>query len=355
MNVNLLHTGVTPVCSDITFTPIATLTSDLDGRLLVMAKTTKLDETALASVLRKQQQVIGRSQALACGMTPGALRRRTMAGGRWQRLLPGVYLAATGTPTTTQRELAALVYAGSGSVITGAAALRHHGIRAPESAVITILIPGRRAVRSTEFVSVWRTARMPDTVLHDHGVRVALPPRAVADTARTLTSLRDVRAVVADAVQTRRCPISLLAEELEQGPRRHSALLRQAIAEVCDGIRSVAEAEFRDLLRRARLPEPMFNARLLDGNTFIADADAWWADAGVAAEVDSREWHLKPADWERTLSRHATMTAHGILVLHFTPKMIREDPARVVAEIRDAIKAGRARPALNLRALPATG
>jgi hypothetical protein len=320
-----------------------------------MTKTTKLDEAALAAILRKQQQVIARSQALACGMTPGALRRRTVAGGHWQRLLPGAYLAATGTPTTTQREIAALAYAGGGSVITGSAALRHHRIRTAESAVISVLIPARRAVRSTQFVSVWRTARMPDVVLNDHGVRVALPPRAVADAARALTSLRDVRAVVAGAVQSGRCPIFLLAEELDQGPMQHSALLRQAIAEVCDGVRSVVEAEFRDLLRRARLPMPMFNASILDGDTFIAKPDAWWPDAGVAAEVDSREWHLSPADWERTLSRHAAMTAHGILVLHFTPTMIRDDPARVAAETRDAISAGRARPALNLRALPATG
>jgi very-short-patch-repair endonuclease len=318
-----------------------------------MTKSTKLDEAALEAVLGRQQRVIARSQAFACGMTPGALRRRTVAGGRWQRLLPATYLAATGTPTATQREMAALAYAGSGSVITGAAALRHHRIRAPQSTIVTVLIPAERAMRSTQFVSVSRTARMPDVVLHDHGVRVALPPRAVADAARALTSLPDVRAVVGDAVQSRRCPILLLTEELEQGPRRHSALLRQAIAEVCDGIRSVVEAEFRDLVRRARLPRPIFNARLLDGGTFIAKPDAYWPDAGVAAEIDSREWHLSPADWERTLRRHAAMTARGVLVLHFTPAMVRQDHARVAAEIREAIRTGRARPALNLRAVPA--
>jgi hypothetical protein len=320
-----------------------------------MTKTTKTDEAALNLTLKKQQQVIARSQALACGMTQGTLRCRTKAGGPWQRLLPGTYLAATGTPTIAQREIAALAYAGSDSAITGAAALRHHGIRAPETAVITVLIPARRAVHSTESVRIWRTTRMPPIVLNEGAVRVALPARAVADTARALASLADVRAVVAGAVQSRRCPIFLLADEVEQGPKRDSALLRQAIAEVCDGVRSVAEAEFRDLLRRARIPMPMFNARILAGGTFVAVADAWWQDAGVAAEVDSREWHLSPADWERTMRRHAAMTARGILVLHFTPAMIRNEPARVIAEIRRALTAGSARPPLGLRALPATG
>ncbi len=318
-----------------------------------MTKSTKLDDSALADLLGRQHGVIAHDQAVACGVTPGALKHRARDGGPWQRVLPGIYLAVTGTPTLMQREIAALAYAGSDSVITGVAALPHHRIRAADAEVITVLIPTRRAMRSAGFVRVWRTARMPDMFLNDRGVRVALPARAVADTARALTGLREVRAVVADAVQSGHCPIFLLGDEVQEGPRRHSALLRQAIAEVEEGIRSVAEAEFADLLRRARLPLPLFNARILAGRTLVAEADAWWPDAGVVAEVDSREWHLSPADWERTLRRHAAMTAHGILVLHFTPNTIRREPGRVAAEIRAAIKAGRARPALPLRTLPA--
>jgi very-short-patch-repair endonuclease len=319
-----------------------------------MTKTTKLDERALKTILQKQQQVVGRGQAMACGMTRGTLRYKIRPGGPWQDLLPGTYLAATGSPTLTQREIAALIYAGSGSVITGAAALHYHRIRAPQTPVITVLVPNDRQVSSTASVRIWRTRRMPRT-LNVGPVRVALAARAVADTARALSSLRDVRAVVADAVQSRRCPIFLLADELQEGPRRGSALLRQALGEVQDGIRSPAEADFRALLNRARVPKPMFNARILAGRTFIAETDAWWQRAGVAAEVDSREWHLNPADWERTIRRHAAMTAHGILVLHFTPTMIRTDSANVVKQIREALKTGSARPPLNLRALPAVG
>jgi hypothetical protein len=320
-----------------------------------MTKSMKLDEKALKTILQKQQQVVGRGQAMACGMTRATLRYRIRAGGPWQRLLPGTYLAATGAPTIAQREIAALIYAGSGSVITGATALRHHGIWAPQAGVITVLVPNHRQVSSTDSVRIWRTTRMPRTPLNVGPVRVALPARAVADTARALSSLRDVRAVVADAVQSRRCPIFLLADELQEGPRRGSALMRKVIGEVQEGVRSVAEADFRDLLKRARVPMPMFNARILAGDTFIAEADAWWQRAGVAAEVDSREWHLSPADWERTMRRHAAMTAHGILVLHFTPTMIRKDSANVVRQIAEALKTGSARPPLMLRAVPTTG
>jgi hypothetical protein len=320
-----------------------------------VTKSVKLDETALSRVLRKQQRVIARSQALECGLTLGALRHQLRADGPWQRLLPGVYLAETGMPTAEQKDVAALLHAGSGSVITGAAALRRHRTAAPDSAFVTVLIPGERKIKNAGFVRVWRTARMPSRVLDDHGVRIVFPARAIADAARDLSSLRDVRALVAGAVQSRLCSISLLAEELLQAPPCYSVLLRQAIGEVRAGVRSVVEAEFRDLILGAGLPEPMFNPSLFHGRTFIAKPDAWWPEAGVAAEVDSREWHLSPEDWERTVRRHNAMTEHGILLLHFTPRMIRTDQATVVARIRNALIARVARPPLGLRTLPAAG
>jgi len=123
---------------------------------------------------------------------------------------------------------------------------------------------------------------------------------------------------------------------------------KNALLQAMTGVR------FRDLIERARLPWPMFNARLLtaDGD-FIASPDAWWSREGVAVEIDSREWHLNPADWERTMRRHARISAHGILVLHFSPRQIRTSPARVIATIRETLAAGAARPVLRIIARPA--
>jgi len=194
---------------------------------------------------------------------------------------------------------------------------------------------------------------MPAPVCYQGVVQWALPERALADAARELHSFRQVRALVADAVQQRCCRLDLLQQELTCGPRRGSAWLRQALAEVTDGIRSGAEGDFADLLRRCGLPVPMFNARLFAGKVFIAMVDAWWPEAGVAGEVVSRAWHLLPEAWERDLQRHARMSAYGIIVLHFPPNRIRSDPAGVVADIKATLAAGEARPRLALRALPA--
>jgi hypothetical protein len=138
---------------------------------------------------------------------------------------------------------------------------------------------------------------------------------------------------------------------LREGPNQGAGALRLALAEVADGVASVAEGDLRKLIKNGGLPEPMYNPRLLVGDMFLAQPDVWWGKAGVAAEVDSREWHLSPAAWERTQARHAAMSAHGILVLHYTPRRVRANGADVVAELRAAIEAGRRRPPLPIRAV----
>ena len=196
---------------------------------------------------------------------------------------------------------------------------------------------------------------MPEFVFTDGAIRFADAARAVADASRELGSFREVRAVAADAVQRRRCRLDQLTEELAQAPVRHSAWLRRALAEVADGVRSVAEADLRRLIRATGLPDPVFNARLYIGPELLAVADAWWPDAGVAVEVESREWHLSPEDWERTLRRSRQMSAQGIIMVHVTPHQIRTEPDRIVADIRSALRAGHARPTLAIRTLRASG
>jgi very-short-patch-repair endonuclease len=182
---------------------------------------------------------------------------------------------------------------------------------------------------------------MPHINVGAGGVRYAVVPRAVADAARQATSLADARAIVAGPVQRGVCPLGMLTDELAAGGRNNSGLLRIVVGEVLAGVRSVAEAEFRELILRAKLPLPLFNepVRREDG-TLIAIADAWWPEAGLVAEVDSREWHLSPADWAKTMRRHNELTSHGLQLLHFTPGQIRHEPRSVITTIAGALQGG---------------
>jgi hypothetical protein len=296
--------------------------------------------------------VISRQQALSAGLTRHALGYRLRPEGPWRSLLPGVYIAGTGTPTIVQQEMAALLHAGPGSMITGLAAIRHHRIRGPEADVIDVLMPATRNRQDVAFVRLHRTNRMPARVWKFGPLRYVPAARAVADTARALTSLRDVRAVVADAVQRGSCEIQQLHAELIAGPNIGSGLFREALTDVADGIRSTAEGDLKDLLVKSRLPMPLFNAAVFAGDQFVARPDAWWPELGVAVEVDSREWHTSPEDHANTLARGRRMSVHQIIVLRFTPKQLRSQPSEVIADIRRALEGARGRPPLSLRTVP---
>jgi hypothetical protein len=221
----------------------------------------------LAELLEQQSSVVSREQLLALGMKDHAMQYRVRRGGPWQILLPGVYLTASGVPSLSQKEVAALLY----------------------------------------------------------------------------------------AVQLGRCTVSQLAEELRTGPVRGSAVFRSVLAEVADGIRSTAEGDLRDVVRTARLPMPLFNPSLYDGDLFLGKPDGWWPDAGVAGEVDSRAWHLSPDDWDRTRRRHDLMAAAGVIVLHFSPRELRREPAKVAEMIKGALERGLNRPPLPIRTIPCPG
>src|SRR5258708_36500383 len=97
--------------------------------------------SAVGKVLRQQGDLITRSQALAAGMTEAALRHRTRVDGPWAVVLPGIYLAHTGSLTSGQREIAAVLYAGRGCGVTGPASLQRHGGRVPLAEIVVALFP----------------------------------------------------------------------------------------------------------------------------------------------------------------------------------------------------------------------
>jgi len=315
-----------------------------------------IDHRAFAWHQAYQRGVLSRSQSVAFGLSPDALRHRIRAGGPWRRLLPGVYLTTTGEPTREQLLIASLLYTGPDGLITGPSALANYRIRCPQTRRVDVLAPATSKRSDAGFVAVHRTRRMPGETICDGPVRYAPPARAVADTVRAMAAadLAAVRAVVAGAVQQGRCTVADLATELQAGPVRGSATLRLVLAEVIDGIRSPAEADLRALIRGSGLPQPLYNPKLyLPGGVFLAQPDAWWPHHGVAAETDSREWHLSPADWEATMARHARMSAVGIIVLHFSPRQQRDRPAEVIGTIAAALRTGRPLPAVITRALAA--
>jgi hypothetical protein len=306
--------------------------------------------------MRRQYAVVARSQALECGMTRGTIEYRLRPDGPWRQILPGVYVTVTGTATADQRDMAALLYAGPQSVITGPVAVRRHNLRCAGLNVLDVLVPADTRRKSTVYVQIQRTSRMPRDVCTTGPIRFSSLPRAVADAARGMTRFSDVQALVCEAIQRGRCTLEELVAELNAGPSAGGRWYRMALTEVSQGIRSAAEAQLKYLIDRSDLDRPMYNADLytIDG-IFLGRPDAWFPRAGVAGEVDSCQYHLTARDYEETTKRHNRMEAAGIRVLHWLPRTIKTEPHTVMADLRTAIASGTKCPLLPITAITPQG
>jgi len=317
-----------------------------------MPRTASLDLVRLRRLLARQHDVITRAQALESGLTRSALAHRIRAGGSWQALLPGVYLGVTGRPDHDQLETAALLYAGPDSVLTGPAALRRHGLPVPDSPVIDVLVPAGRQSRSRSFVAVQRSTRIPSGILIAGVIRWVPAARAVADAVRRMTDYQPARTLTAAALASGACSLPQLERELAEGPVRHSALLRGVISAITAGTGSAPRQALRALLTRSELPLPVFDASLHDGAVLVGRVDAWWPDAGVAAELDSGGWQLAQENWQEAMRRQARLAEHGIIVLPLSPEQLADEPDAVLAAIRNALAAGTGRGPVSVRASP---
>lgn len=297
-----------------------------------MARHSTLDDGKLLALF--PDAVASWTDLVRLGVDQSLPARRCRPGGGWTRLLTGVYLLTGGSPNRRQMVRAALLRAGPKAVVTGVEAARRHGVRrVPPDGPVHLLVTPDSRLSSQSFMLVERSKRPWSTTIVD-GVPLVSPARALIDAARRDGRLDVVRAMLADGVQRGVCTVGDLTRELVHRRLRGSALPRIVLTEVGDGVRSAAEAWARSLIRRSRLPAPEWNVELRDQQgRRLAVVDAWWEDVGMAWEIDSTEFHLAPADHDRTTRRHSALTAAGVLVVHTVPSRLRKDPVGVLRDL----------------------
>jgi hypothetical protein len=278
-----------------------------------------------------QRGLVTRSQALAAGLDDEAIRRN-LKEMKWQRILPGLYASFTGGVTLEQRRLAATLYLGPTVQLTGLSALVWHGFRQlPPEDLLHVLVPHSIRRTSRGFLRIQRTHRLDPNAIRGTAYTVCSVARAVADACRLLDDRRSVRAVVAESVQRRMTSLDALHHECDLAGTSRTRLFRSALREIGTGAQSAPEIELRNILTKSRVIGTVrWNPKLLalDG-TPLPTPDGWIDDVGIALEVDSREYHLGPEEWQTTMRRHNILTEHGAVVLHFTPSEIRSRPSHV--------------------------
>ncbi len=287
-------------------------------------------------------------QLMAFGFSERTIYKRCLDGGPWQRILPGVVLLFTGPPSRDHEVTAALLLCGGDAMVTGLEACRRYGLRRgplrfPDRSV-QLLVPGERQRRTVNYVQVERTMRLPEAIRRN-GVPLAPLPRACTDAARRIRSAGDVVELLSEPVQRGLCSVASLAEELAAGSRRGTAQPRRALAGLRDGARSAAELAAMELWRATGLPEPSWNTevRTADGR-LLGVADCWLDDVAMVWEIESTEWHLSPADHDRTVERAAGFTAAGAVYVATKPSRIYREPAAVAAMLRSTYSHARLRP-----------
>jgi hypothetical protein len=293
--------------------------------------------TALDGVVRV-------SDLRGAGMSNHALAARCRPSGPWQRILPGVLVLSNAPPTRRQQVRAALLYTGSDAVLTGADAVRAHGLAVPEPDGVLVLIPSARRQTSRGYLTVERTTRLPAAVWRA-GLPVAPLPRAVVDAARHERDRDRLAMLLRAPVRAGACTVAELRTELDRGNQRGSAAVRALLAGREHEVVPVTQGMAKRLLRRAPLPPPRWRVEVhaRDG-TLLGVADAWWPEAGLVWSLGTQQRPL-PQDG----TTRAALAELGLTVLHTDPAHLRSDPDAVIAELAAAFTYAAANPHHNRR------
>ena len=288
-------------------------------------------EAAFRSLLRRQHGAVARRQLIALGFSEEEIRLRRARG----ELIPvhrGVMILAGVRRTWATVEAAAWLACGDYSVVSGLSAARRHGLLPYRAGDTDIEITVTRSGASRRGICVHRSRRLdPDEWQVLDGVPTTAIDRTLLDLGARGTDRELERALAAalDRQLTSRVRLRryLGRRRRWRGAARVRALLNPA--EPPRHTRSPPEEELLALIRASDLPDPLTNHPIGP-----YELDAYWPEAKLAVEYDSRMHHLGEAAFEHDRLRDAWLAAeHGILVVRVTARQLR-DPHALIARLR---------------------
>jgi hypothetical protein len=287
---------------------------------------------ALAVHARPNEGVFTLADARAHGVSRKVLAR-LIRDGTVERVHHTVYRFTAVAVTWGSLLRAAVSAAGPDAVASHRAAARWLGIPdvpwvRPELVVAGkhLRIPG---------VTVHRTRNLPEEdVTVQRGLRITTGSRTLIDLAAVLERVQLVTA--ADGALCARITTRgrLYERALQLAPGRAGVHRLVAITEPgADGVFwSALERRFGALIRASRLPQPVYNARLVHrGATYYADA--LWEERLVVTELQSLRFHDTPGRRGRDDERRNAFAEMGIRLLVAGWADVHENPEAVVSTI----------------------
>lgn len=264
----------------------------------------------LPRLLRRQDSVVTRAQALDRGLSPRQIEWRTSTG-RWQRLHRGVYYVHSGPVPWRSRTRAALLHAGAGAALAEETALYVWRLGPRPAGSTRVAVPADRHLARTDGVTVRRRRRL--VVREVDGFPVTSVAQTLVDlTNRPGCNRHAVVALVARACQQGRVTGEQLLDELaRRRTHRHRRLLRMLLID-SGGVESVPEFLFVHRVERAH-GLPRFERQVRDAGT---RRDFWNRRYRVAVEIDGAAHHAgerfhTDRRRDRRASRRGTITLRG--------------------------------------------
>lgn len=291
-------------------------------------------ENDLAALLRRQDGVISRAQALACGLTRGAIEHR-LARGLWLLLRPCVYLSAAHTLGPRARVRAASLWLGPTATLFGAGAAWWWKLLDEPPDVLRFAVPPTRRVRSRGDVRIVR--RMLDGVRATvSGVPVVPKAYAVVDAAAEL-GLRRGAELMDRALLSGRVTL----DGLQRAHRRRlgrpgSAVVARLLVLAAGGARSEAERRAHRLLHEAGVVGWLADHRVMVPGYGPAVLDIAFPTARVVVEVDGWAYHRDLPAFRRDHARQNALVLAGWTVLRVDWHALEADPDAVLATIAAA-------------------
>ena len=276
-----------------------------------------------------QQGQVARRQLLGFGVDARTVKEWVRVG-RLHPVRRGVY--AWGHPSLTPLApyMAAVLACGEGAMLSHRSAAEVLGLLPARPGPMHVRVPTTTG-RARDGIRFHRgTVEGPVTT---EGIPTTTPARTIVDLSATEQESVVERALNEAFVQRRATAAQVLAL-VDGRPCRGKAVLGRllAAAQGPQVSRSEAEQRARQLIRRAGLPQPRTNQRLLE-----YEVDFLWPDRRFVLEVDGYAFHTTRRAFERDREKDATLIASGYTVARVTWRQLTETPEAVVARLGRAL------------------
>lgn len=277
-------------------------------------------DRVIAALAARQHGLVTAKQLIRAGLSRNGIaarvRRRAL-----HRVHRGVYAVGHAVLSRDAQFLAAVLAAGDGAALGGAAAAEHWRIRRRAEA-IDVIAPGRRSVPGVRVHAV-RTLRPLDVVVH-RGVPITTVARTLVDLTDALIA-EELANVIKEAAFRSRFSLAATRQAIERANgRRNLDVLEAALRLYLSGsagTRSGLEVTAVKALKASSLPDPVVNAKLLG-----FEVDLQWPEHRLVVELDG-PGHARPPNRRADAHRDQTLRAAGWTVLRF------QDVERMIDEL----------------------